>query len=210
MASIVRSIGRAFTAGIDYVSHGALPMSGFSGGGRYGGSRTLFYGLLPGAKRDYQRIAGDLYRNSIVSASINWISRNLPQAPPCVYRNLPDGTRQIVPKHPMTAMLMRPNPYYDGRTLRQATMLSLITAGNAYWYIVRDARLNPKELWYLPHFQCRPYWHSNATTDTWIEGYAYTQGGETIALAFEDVFHMRDGILSDLRVFDHPARRSNP
>ncbi|MCW3058349.1 MAG: Phage portal protein, partial [Capsulimonas sp.] len=123
-----------------------LPMGGYGSGGRYGG-RSIFYGLLPGSKVDYQRQAGSLWRNSIVAASINWIGRNLPQAPPCVYQIKADGTETIVPKHPLTKLLMRPNPYYSGRVLRIATFLSLIVNGNAYWYIIRGMNGKPKELW---------------------------------------------------------------
>ena len=171
-------------------------MSGGGGAGRYGGRNWLF-GLLPGAKIDYQRLAGQLWKNSIVASSINWIGRNLAQAPACVYKINPDGEEEIVQGHPLTALLQRPNKFYGGRVLRFATVLSLVVSGNAYWYIVRDMAGRPKELWYLPHTQVTPDWPDDATTDNWITGYIYYQQGRKIDLKFADVIHFRDGLDPD-------------
>lgn len=189
--NVLQKLGTALTTPLSFgpVRKSGLPVGG---GGRFGGRASLFYGLLPGAKIDFQRIAGQLWKNSIVAASIHWIGRNLPQAPPCVYQLQADGSEKIVPKHPLTALLLRPNKYYSGRTLRWATMLSLIVSGNAYWYIIRGMDGKPKELWYLPHFQVRPV--PGATTDDWIIGYEYLQNGEKLPLKFADVIHFRDGL----------------
>jgi HK97 family phage portal protein len=170
----------------------AVLKGGLPTGGSGRAPRAFLYGLLPGAKVDYRRLAGDLWKNSIVSASIHWIGRNLPQAPPCVYLAGPDGKKKIVYTHPLTKLLTRPNKFYSGRTLRKATMLSLIVSGNAYWYIVRGMDGLPKELWYLPHYQVRP--NPGPDTDNWIIDYTYTQNGQETTLKFEDVIHFRDGL----------------
>lgn len=178
MTNLFQKIGAAFT------QKGALPV------GRAG--RSFLYGLLPGAKVDYRKLAGDLSRNSVVAASVQWIGRNLPQAPPCVYKIDAKGKKTIDGSHPLAKLLNRPNPYYSGHVLRQATMLSLIVSGNAYWYVVRRMDGTPKELWYLPHFQVKPVPGPN--TDAWITGYEYTVDGQTQNLKFEDVIHFRDGL----------------
>lgn len=173
-----------------------LPMGGAVAGSRFGyGGRSWFYGLLPGAKKDFVRLAGDRWKNTIVAASLSWIARNSPQAPPCVYIEDADGEEKIVPGHPLTAVLKKPNKYYDWRTLRQATFLSLIAGGgNAYWWVKRDRIGRPIELWYLPHFDCWPVWLPTSTTDNWIEGYQYRQNGVTYNLKNEEVIHFRDGL----------------
>jgi HK97 family phage portal protein len=173
----------------------ALPMSTSQGSNAYNGGTSFLTGLLPSAKFDYKRLAGDAWRNSIVAASIQWIGRNLPQAPPVVYQMQDDGTEVIVPGHPLTQLLKRPNPFYDGRTLRQATFLSLIAGkGNAYWWIKRANDGTPLELWYLPHFDCFPIWDQTSTTDNWITGYVYRNQGQYIRLENDAILHFRDGM----------------
>ena len=176
----------------------ALPMGNYGGEVSTGGSltgRNRWFGLLPGTSVDFDTLAGDRWRNSIVQAAVNWVSRNMPQAPPCVYLKPENGPEQVLPGHPLTALRRRPNRYYDGRTLMQATALSLIAGrGNAYWYVVRDNAGRPIQLWYLPHFQCWPVWDGDSDTDSWITGYAYRQGGQTMMLRLEDVIHFRDGL----------------
>ena len=189
--SFLQKLGGVLTTPLRF---GLSQKSGLAigGVGRFGGRQSLFYGLLPGAKIDYQRIAGCLWKNSIVAASVHWIGRNLPQAPPCVFQMQGDGTEKIVPHHPLTVLLLRPNKYYSGRTLRWATILSLVVSGNAYWYIIRGMDGKPAQLWYLPHFQIRPV--PGATTDDWITHYEYLQNGEKQPLKFADVIHFRDGL----------------
>lgn len=173
-----------------------LPMGNSYGGNRYGGTgRSFFYGLLPGAKKDYQRIAGDRWKNTVIASSLSWIGRNSPQAPPCVFEEDADGEEKIVPNHPLTKILKRPNKFYDWRTLRQATFVSLIAGGaNAYWWVKRDNIGRALEFWYLPHFDVWPLWKSDSTTENWIEGYAYRQNGVTYQLKNEEVIHFRDGL----------------
>ncbi|HLV81986.1 MAG TPA: phage portal protein [Chthonomonadaceae bacterium] len=174
----------------------ALPMGNYIGGGsRYGTGRPFFFGLLPGAKVDWQRIAGDKWKNAIVAASLAWIGRNLPQAPPCVYRRNEKGDEVIDPEHPLTQLLKSPNKFYDGRTLRQATFLSLIAGqGNAYWWVKRNNAGLPLELWYLPHYDVWPLWNKDCTTDNWILGYVYRSNGVLYQLSNEEVIHFRDGL----------------
>lgn len=170
-------------------------MGSTTGASRFGASRSFMFGLLPGAQVDYQRLAGDTWKNPVIAAAIGWIGRNLPQAQPATYRQLTDGTEQIVARHPLTDLRKRPNPYYDGRTLLQATMLSLICAGNAFWWIKRAGPGGiPVELWYLAHYDVWPVWSRTSTTDDWIIGYQYRNNGEYMFLANEQVVHFRDGL----------------
>ena len=152
--------------------------------------------LLPSSTVDYRALAGDRWRNSIVAASLQWINRNMVQAPLRVYVRDSQGKALPLVNHALEQLLRRPNPQYDGDTLRKATMLSLVTgAANAYWWIKRDKGSGlPIEFWYIPHFQIWPYWTEDATTETWLAGYIYRCNGVDTPLAVEDVIHFRDGI----------------
>jgi len=173
-----------------------LPMGSSIANARGGNGRGYFFnGLLPGAHVDYQRKAGDPWKNSIVSASLGWIGRNLPQAPPCIKHTNDDGEETILRKHPLTKVLKNPNKFYDGRTLRQATFLSLIAGrGNAYWWVKRDNVGRALEFWWLPHWDVWPLWTAESTSDDWITGYGYRSNGVTYFLKESDVIHFRDGI----------------
>ena len=188
--------GYSKTSGL-YVKAGRnLPMGGSTSASRYGGNgRSWFFSYLPGATIDYERKAGDAWKNGVISAALGWIARNLPYAPLAVFTEDANGDEKIVPKHPLAELLKRPNKYYDGKTLLQATFLSLIAGrGNAYWWVKRDNVGRPIEFWYLPHFECWPIWNNESTTNNWITGYAYRQNGITYTLKESDVIHFRDGL----------------
>lgn len=174
----------------------SLPMATSYAGTRYGSlGRAWFAGLLPGSQKDYARIAGDAWKNGVVSAALSWISRNLPYAPLAVYEEDAQGEEKIVAKHPLAQLLKKPNDFYDGKTLMQATFLSLIAGrGNAYWWVKRSNSGKPLAFWYLPHFDVWPVWNANSTTDTWIEGYGYKHNGQVTYLSNEEVIHFRDGL----------------
>lgn len=194
MSSALVKFRTGVIEGVKRSGRGLPAGNAYGNAGMYGGWWGRLFGLLPGAKVNYREMADPAWLNSIVGAAVNWIGRNLPQAPPCVYR-LSGDKETIIPGHPLTELLKRPNPYYDGRTLRQATFLSLIAGrGNAYWWIKRSNNGMPLELWYIPHSQCWPVWEQDATTDNWISAYAYRNNGQTYYLKYEDVIHFRDGL----------------
>ena len=172
-----------------------LPQGNAWGNPSSNGWWNRIFGMQPGAKVDYRALADPAWLNSIVGAALNYIGRNLPQAPPCIYWVKPNGDEKIIPGHPLEQLLKRPNKYYDGLTLRKATFLSLIAGrGDAYWWIRRNNDGSPRELWYLPHWQCWPIWKTDSTTDDWITGYCYRNVGVNYYIDFEDIIHFRDGL----------------
>jgi len=191
----VGSIARIFANGMKSMSR-SLPMgTAVANSSTNDGRGWMFGGLLPGAQIDYQLKAGQPWKNSVIAASLGWIARNAPQAPPCVYRMTDDGEEAIVPRHPLTQVLKRPNKFYDGRTLRQATFLSLVAGhGEAYWWVKRDNAGRALEFWWLPHWNVWPIWEADSTTDNWITGYGYRNNGVTYVLPEDEVIHFRDGI----------------
>lgn len=159
---------------------------GWQGQGNYG-----WDSLLPSTRVDYQAEAGDLTENTAIAACLQWITRTFPEAPIQVKRG--DGaTAKAVPHHPLTTLIARPNPYYSGILLWQATLASIIVSGNGYWLKVRSGRGDVVQLWYEPHFTCGPVWPRDGSQ--FISGYQINRGGTWYPVKSPDVVHFRDGI----------------
>lgn len=153
-------------------------------------------GTQPSSSLDYREEAGNLSLNSAVMACVQWMARTFPEAPIQVRRTTGAGTgmagHEVVPNHPLTALIKRPNPYYSGTLLWKATMASLSVSGNAYWIKIRSRRGDPVELWYEPHFTCSPTWPVDGSA--FIGGYRLMRGGRPYDIARADVVHFRSGI----------------
>lgn len=170
----------------------------FGSGYGLGGSSAqgaFMGGLLPGAKLDWARESGHLWRNSVVAVALGWIADVLPEARLQVTTPDDQGVEKPVKNHPLVKRMKRPNPAYSFRTLLAATALSLKVDGNAYWIKARSmgGYGEPLELWYVPHWSMYPQWPTGPTT-TFISHYKYTVDGATYDLPVEDVVHFRDGL----------------
>jgi HK97 family phage portal protein len=151
----------------------------------WGGSGTY------GTSIDYTVEAGDLPQNAIIMACIQSIMAVFPEAPVKVQREAGDGSGgKIVPNHALTKILKRPNPYYSGSLLWQATAYSYNLSGDAYWIKVRNARRQVIELWYEPHFTIRARWNEGE----FISYYEVRRGNEWFRIERDDVVHFRFGI----------------
>lgn len=147
--------------------------------------------LMPSSRIDYATEAGDLTANAIIMACVQWIGRTFPEAPIRVMQR--GKTHDVaIPGHPLTGLLARPNDYYNGLLLWQATLLSYNVAGNAYWLKVRNGAGRVVELWYEPDFTCRPVWPSDGSR--FISGYQVRRAGQWRDVALEDVIHFRQGL----------------
>jgi HK97 family phage portal protein len=152
----------------------------------WGGSAGTY-----GTSIDYTVEAGDLPQNAIIMACIQSIMAVFPEAPVKVQREAGDGSGgKIVPNHALTKILKRPNPYYSGSLLWQATAYSYNLSGDAYWIKVRNARRQVIELWYEPHFTIRARWNEGE----FISYYEVRRGNEWFRIERDDVVHFRFGI----------------
>jgi HK97 family phage portal protein len=180
-----------------------MVFSGYGGGlwgadvGGYNG--YLGYGMLglgpPGAKHDYVREAGDLWRNSAVAVCLGWLQDNFPSARLQVCRVREDQPDEPIPGHPLVQLLRRPNPSYSARALWAATVLSYKVDGNAYWIKARGSGGygQPLELWYEPHWNIYPNWDIGGRN--FITGYVLRRSGTAPTLLKpSDVVHFRDGL----------------
>lgn len=145
-----------------------------------------------GSRVDYGRMV-DPETNSIIMACVNWIARTWPEAPPAVWAKATDGTLKRIHDHPLSDLLLKPNPFYSGGALWMGTILSWVLDGNAYWIKERNIQDGVVELWYTPHWLIEPK-ASLSDPTVFIDHYEYRPTGFPIKIAPENVVHLRYGI----------------
>lgn len=145
--------------------------------------RRWWIDALPAADRNYAFEAGDPMLCSVVAAAAGWIARNVAQTRFQVVRR-----GAIIENAPVLALLQSPNTYYDGSTLWQATIASLLTHGNAYWMIVGEGE--PDALYWIHPDAVTPYSDSESVP---IEGYKVRLQSGGTKLTRSQVVHLRYG-----------------
>ena len=131
------------------------------------------------------------WQSSIIMACVGWIQRTYPEAPQVIQQRNQDNEWQEI-DHPLTVLMNKPNPYYDGLLLQGAFIADLVISGNAYLLKVRSNAGRLVELWWCPSSMIAPKWPD--TGDVFISHYDYMPGGQAIALDVRDVAHYRLGI----------------
>ena len=168
------------------------------GGNRYAHApRDWSFGRLPASRLDWATEAGDLWKSSTVAVCLGWQQDRFGRALLQVAETLADGTVSPIAGHPMPELLRRPNPAYAGRVLWQATLLSYVVDGNAYWLVVKGRDGKPLEVWYAPHWTVEPVWPSDGSA--FVTGHKYQPDGASERLIPLDdpdlaVVHFRDGL----------------
>lgn len=124
-------------------------------------------------------------------APVNWLSRNFNDA------NLTISKREqelweVSPDHPLINLIQRPNPYYGGDSLWQATVQSWLLDGNAYWLKGRADNGVTQELWFAPFSTVSPKYPDDGSE--FISHYEYSPAGIPIRVPREDIVHFRNGI----------------
>jgi HK97 family phage portal protein len=170
---------------------GAVVTSVWSRIGGLGIGSRLRY-LMPGARFDYERQAGDTWMNSVVAICIKWVGDNYRKPTLEVRELLKDGSKLVMPNHLLVKLCKKPNPHYGGRTLWKAVALSLICDGNAYLVKIRNGYGQPVQLYWVPHWLIQPVWPEDGST--YIRAYQFLRDYEVVEIPRENVIHIRDGI----------------
>jgi HK97 family phage portal protein len=152
---------------------------------------AALFGVFSGTSINYAQEVGELTQSRLIMSAVNFLGRSLPEAPLEVFKPKPDGTKKLLPEHPLLALFARPNKYYTGDLLWKSFGLSWIIAGNVYFYKVRNRLGEVIELWYLPHHLIEPRWRNE---NSFIDYYAYLVDGIEYELDPKDVIHFRNGI----------------
>lgn len=137
--------------------------------------------------------------NPVVVACVNWIVRNFGDGTQVVEKWIEE--RQEWEQHQrdeVLDLLERPNNFYHGITLWEATIADLLMGdgggGNAYWIKVRNRAGKPVQLWWAPASMINPVDNPQDST-VFIDHYDYSPGGGAPKpLRVEDVVHFRTGM----------------
>lgn len=190
------------------VAGGNLPFPSYGSG--YGASRIweseaqwdawtdLQYGDGAINIQKYRQKLGDLSRNSLMCAAIRLLGDSFLEAPIQVKekkggKSGKKGESKIIADHKLPALWNRPNNFYDGTVLKKGIAFSLVLASNAY--VIKNFSQNglwPLELWWEPHWTCRPMFPMNGSA--FISHYEVNRNGMWYQVPIENVIHIRDGI----------------
>lgn len=93
-----------------------------------------------------------------------------------------------IENHPILDLLYNPNPFMTKDEFMEMTVLHMELAGEAFWYIIRNAQGTPVELWDLmPNLV-----QIKKDPAKFIEGYAYmTPSGNTMIIEPKDILHFK-------------------
>lgn len=160
---------------------------------RYGGAgadRVRWF--LPGATFDWEKEAGDLWSNPVIALGLQWMGDRVARPKLKVGKYDRRGDLVEIPRHGLVDLWTRPNPHYGRRTLEKACLLDLKVDGNAYIYKLRDNAGRVRQLWWIPHFRCRPLWPADGSQ--YADGFRLSIDGRNVDVPAADVIHVRDGI----------------
>lgn len=166
-----------------------LPVYTGLGGG--GGGRS--FALLPGAKHDWELEAGRLYLNDVVSIAANWVGEKINLCPLVTEEKQADGTWSPAYDTALSDLWFQNNANYDSFTRDLALAMSVITSGNAFLYIERDAFAGlPIGLHWMDERYVFPLYPP--TGERYLDYWRYLVNGRALNIPKEDVLHFRWGI----------------
>lgn len=163
--------------------------SASGGSGGYGAD--FLRRFLPGSDYDYAAQAGDLWKNSAIAACLRVYKSNFPQPEMEVRRIKGKGRDQIVPRHPLVKLFLRPNDGYDRYALWSSFCTAALCDGNAYLLKIRSRAKIPVQLWWVPPWMLRPVWPTDGSS--YVSAYQYMVNGRIFLVPPEDVVHYRHG-----------------
>jgi HK97 family phage portal protein len=98
---------------------------------------------------DYQSYAEEGYAgNSLIYSAIAYKARAVTAAPLRAYTGDVDHPEVLPPRHPLSKLLARPNPYQSGADLMQLNTVYLNLTGDVFMYIDRQGK-DPRALYSL-------------------------------------------------------------
>jgi len=130
--------------------------------------------------------------NTLIHSAIAYKGRAYMSAPQRAFGESMENPVRMLPNHPLSKLLARPNPYQSTAEYQQLRMTYLNLAGNAYTFLQRDRTgAFPKALWLL-----RPDWVYIIPDDGHgIKGYLYRPDGYTtqdgLPILPEDMIHIK-------------------
>lgn len=164
------------------------------------------YGFHRQSNLNHRHELGDLGDSSLVMAVCNDTGISLAEAEPSVRKPDSKGAMQPEPGHPLSLLILNPNPYHVWEDYCMAGSFSLWVDGNWYMQKVRDLGGQLIELWYLPHFMVEPRWPGDGRSpevplaevtpqNQFLSHYQYWIPGKTpILIPANDIVHIKRGV----------------
>jgi len=120
-------------------------------------------------------------------AVVDRIAASAAAVPWGLFRSMPTGESQLVPRHPIIDLWQSVNPFYTRHEFLETSIQHFELTGEIWWLIVRNRGGRPVELWPIRPDRIRPVPHA---TD-FVAGYIYTIGTLQIPLERKDVIFIR-------------------
>lgn len=146
--------------------------SGRGGGGQVYSQRAR---IVPTARFDWAREAGDPRENAVVALGLDAIIRNSQTVKLKLYQATPYGEEVEIQRHPLLDLLKFPNEIYGGRSLIDAAMVDILTIGDAYWYVAETNAGKPGELYWFDARYVSPNFPTSGTE--YMHGWKYSPAG---------------------------------
>ena len=162
---------------------------------------TTIFGGQPSVRLNFREY--NARNSSVVMACLNWVSRNIVEAPIQIQERKDAGSYEPLEESDILTLLARPNPHYDWDALLKATACDLNVSGNGYWWKIKNPIGGVMQLWWLPSTTVEPMWDKTRRTmgpvegakdDNWITHYKYRPDGlftQGVRIETEDVVHFR-------------------
>lgn len=154
-------------------------------------SHWSLYG--PRTAIDFNSEAGSPMDNSIVAPCIRWKSTNWTQARPVV-RRTKRGSEEPANEfeHPLIQLIENPNPFYNGRLLREGLLQDFELDGTAFMQVIYGRFDLPVALYWMPTDMMRPVYQADGSE--WVRYWEYSVGGRQVKLAPDEVIVWQQGI----------------
>lgn len=100
-----------------------------------------------------------------------------------LYKIAPDGSRKVIPDHPIIKLLEYANEFQTGQEIIELHQLHADLAGRVFWYIPKNKLGVPGEIWLLPPDRVKIV----PSEKDFIKGYTLIVGSEKIAFTKDEI-----------------------
>ena len=128
--------------------------------------------------------------NSAVTACLQLLGLSFSEATLDVCAINSEGQKEIIPNHPLSLLLRRPNPFMSGDVVQQYLINGMHVSGNAYLLKQKNEAGQLVALYPLMPEDVTP----KGTKEELITHYEYETGGEKLYIDQKDIAHFKLGL----------------
>ena len=128
--------------------------------------------------------------NSAVTACLQLLGLSFSEASLNICQYNEKGEKELIPNHPLTLLMRRPNPYMSGDVIQQYIISGMHVSGNSYLLKQHNEIGQLVALYPLMPEDVTP----KGTDNELITHYEYEAGGEKIYIDQKDVVHFKLGL----------------